>query len=108
MTHFIKTLRQLYTVKVDWNGSKYLGMTIDINRKERYVTLFMPGYTTKLLRRVRPQGVKSATTPATYIAPNYKSPKAQIATIDELPSHPPHNYENYKQLLARCCTMLAR
>jgi hypothetical protein len=37
MNHFIHTLRQLYTVKVDWNGSKYLGMTIDINRKERHV-----------------------------------------------------------------------
>jgi hypothetical protein len=52
MSHFIKTLRQLYTVKVDWNGGKYLGMTIDINRKERHVTLSMPGYITKILHRV--------------------------------------------------------
>jgi hypothetical protein len=74
MNHFIQTLRQLYTVKVEWSGGKYLGMTIDINRQERHVTLSMPGYIiTKLLRRVRPQGVKSATTPAIYIAPNYKS-----------------------------------
>jgi hypothetical protein len=51
MNHFIQTLRQLYTVKVDWNGGKYLGMTIDINRQERHVTLSMPGYITKLLRR---------------------------------------------------------
>ncbi len=85
MNHFIQTQRQLYTVKVDWNGGKYLGMTIDINRQERHVTLSMPGYITKLLRRGRPQGVKSATTPAIYITPNYKSPKAQTATIDETP-----------------------
>jgi hypothetical protein len=85
MNHFIQTLRQLYIVKADWNGGKYLGMTIDINRKERHVTLSMPGYITKLLCRVRPQGVKSATTPAIYIAPNYKSSKAQTATINETP-----------------------
>jgi hypothetical protein len=48
-------------------------MTIDINRKERHVTLSMPGYITKLHHRVRPQGVKGATTPTIDTAPNYKS-----------------------------------
>jgi hypothetical protein len=85
MNHFIQTLRQLYTVQVDWNDSKYLGMTIDIDRKERHVTLSMPGYITKLLRRARPQGVKSATTPTMYTAPNYKFPKAQTATTNDTP-----------------------
>jgi hypothetical protein len=85
MQHFIKTLRKLYTVKVDYRGSKYLGMTIDINRKERHVTLSMPGYITKLMRRVRPQGIKGASTPAIYTTPNYKSPQAQTATTDATP-----------------------
>ncbi len=76
MQHFINILRKLYTVKVDYRGSKYLGMTIDINRKERHVTLSMPGYITKLMRFVRPQGTKGASTPAIYTAPNYKSPQA--------------------------------
>jgi hypothetical protein len=89
MQHFINTLRKLYTVKVDYRGSKYLGMTIDINRKERHVTLSMPGYITKLMRRVRPQGIKGAPTPAIYNAPNYKSPQAQTAAIGETPSATP-------------------
>jgi hypothetical protein len=41
MQHFLATLRKLYTVKVDWEGSKYLGMDIDINRVHRHVTISM-------------------------------------------------------------------
>jgi hypothetical protein len=83
--HFIQTLRKMYTVKVDWKGSKYLGMDIAIDRVRRHVTLSMPGYIAKLLRRVRPQGVKTARTPSIYHPPNYKSPKAQTATVDSSP-----------------------
>jgi hypothetical protein len=82
ISHFIRTLRLLYTVKIDWQGSKYLGMTIDVDRHKRSVTLSMPKYIEKLLRRVRPSGIKGATTPGVYNSPNYKSPKAQTATID--------------------------
>jgi hypothetical protein len=83
--HFIQTLRKLYTVKVDWQGAKYLGMDIAINRTHRHVTVSMPGYIEKLLRKVRPDGVKSARTPGVYSPPNYKSPQAQTATIDSSP-----------------------
>ena len=85
MKHFIKTLRQLYTVKVNWEGSKYLGMNIAVDRTHRHVTLSMPGYIEKLLRKLRPLGIKAATTPAIYSAPNYKSAKAQTATVDSSP-----------------------
>ncbi len=75
----------MYTVKVDWKGSKYLGTDISIDRIHRHVTVSMPGYIAKLLRRVRPQGVKTARTPSIYQPPNYKFPKAQTATIDASP-----------------------
>jgi hypothetical protein len=45
----------------------------------------MPGYIEKLLRKLRPLGIKAATTPAIYSAPNYKSAKAQTATMDSSP-----------------------
>jgi hypothetical protein len=83
---FIDTLRKLYTVTVDWDGSKYLGMKISINRIQCHVTVSMPGYIEKLLRKVRPNGIKGAATPGTiYHPPNYKSPKMQTATIDATP-----------------------
>ena len=51
MDHFLTTLRKLYTVKVDWKGQKYLGMTIAINRVIWHVTISMPGYIKKTLLR---------------------------------------------------------
>ena len=47
--HLIACLRVLYKVKVDWTGSKYLGITIAFDSIERTVSLSMPGYVTKLL-----------------------------------------------------------
>jgi hypothetical protein len=66
-------------------GSKYLGMTININRKERHVTLTMPGYIEKLLKRVRPNGTKGSHTPARYQPPQIKHVGAQKATVDTSP-----------------------
>ncbi len=60
-------------------------MDIVINRTQRHVTMSMPGYIAKLLRKVRPSGVKAARTPGVYQPPNYKSPQAQTATIDASP-----------------------
>ena len=85
MDHFIATLTKLYTVKVNWLGTKYLGMDIDVNREKRYVTLSMPGYIDKLLKKVRPEGIKGASTPAVYAPPNYSHPGAQKATVDGSP-----------------------
>jgi hypothetical protein len=84
MQHFIDTLRKLYTVKIDYLGLKYLGINIEVNRKQRHVTLCMPGYIAKLLKRVRPAGVKAASTPSVYSPPNYRS-TAQTATVDASP-----------------------
>jgi hypothetical protein len=85
MHHFLRTLRKLYTVKVDYQGQKYLGLSIHINRVQRHVTLSMPGYIARLLKRVRPQGIKGASTPSNYSPPNYKGPGAQTATVDLSP-----------------------
>jgi hypothetical protein len=74
--HFIKTLTLLYQVKVNWHGTKYLGMDISINRSIK-----------KLPLRVCPNGLKGASTPARYVPPNYAKPGAQKATIDASPWH---------------------
>jgi hypothetical protein len=83
MDHLIHTLTALYQVKINWKGSKYLGMDIAINRKQRHVTLTMPKYIDRLLCKVKPEGVKGSNTPAIYTPPNYANPGAQRATIDD-------------------------
>ncbi len=57
MDHLVHTLTQLYQVKINWAGSKYLGMDIAIDRKQRHVTITMPTYIERLLRKVKPDGI---------------------------------------------------
>jgi hypothetical protein len=57
-------------------------MDIDIDRTERHVTISMPGYVAKLLQRVKPHGIKGASTPGIYTPPNYANPTSQRATVD--------------------------
>jgi hypothetical protein len=45
----------------------------------------MPGYIKKLLKRIRPNGIKGARTPSIYSPPNYKHATAQTATVDATP-----------------------
>ena len=49
----------------------------------------MPGYIDKLLRRVKPDGLKGASTPAIYSPPNYQTATAQRATMDHTPPATP-------------------
>jgi hypothetical protein len=85
MDHFMTTLRELYSIKINWEGTKYIGMDININKKKRHLTISIPGYIDRLLQSIRPNGMKAASTPATYCPPNFKNPGAQTATIDETP-----------------------
>jgi hypothetical protein len=82
MDHFIETLTRLYQVKVNWAGTRYLGMDIAINRLQRHVTLTMPKYIDRLMCKDRPDGIKGSNTPAVYAPPNYANPGAQKATVD--------------------------
>ena len=43
----------------------------------------MPTYIERLLRKVKPDGIKGSNTPAIYNPPNYANPGAQRATVDE-------------------------
>jgi hypothetical protein len=103
MDHFLHTLTALYQVKVNWQGTKYLGMNIAIDRKQRHVTLSMPAYIDKLLRKVCPDGVKGANTPAHYTPPNYAKPGAHTATVDE---SPPASESDKKRLQSVIGTLL--
>ena len=49
--HLFAAIREEYRLEVDWKGSKYIGMTIEYNRKERWLRLSMPGYVKAALLR---------------------------------------------------------
>ena len=82
--HLITTLRALYTITIDWTGSKYLRFSIFFDYTQRTVTLSMPGYISKALQRFAPSLSVGAKSPAIYIPPTYgatqQSPSEDTST----------------------------
>jgi hypothetical protein len=72
--HLLAAIREEYEVTVDWNGSRYLGMTITFNLHDgiRSASLSMPGYVTAALKRfnIAPSN-RFTRSPAVYIPPKY-------------------------------------
>jgi hypothetical protein len=81
LDHLKHTLEQLYVVKVDPKGRKYLGFNIDFNDKDHTVTLSMPGYVDKMIAQYFPTSgpykLRNYNTPAVYKAPTFGSKQAQ-------------------------------
>ena len=48
--HLLKAVKEKYPVKVDWIGSKYLGMDLKWDYENRTVTVEMKGYNEKALK----------------------------------------------------------
>jgi hypothetical protein len=83
--HLITTLEKKYDVKVDWQATKFLGMTIVHDRVARTITLSMPGYVEAALKRFNVVASSKPTiSPAKYDPPNYGKPDLSIA-IDSSP-----------------------
>ncbi len=81
--HLFAALRELYTITVDYTGSKYVGMTIEFDRSARTVSLSMPGYVEKALARFGVPPKKHATdSPSLYIPPSYGARVQQMTTVD--------------------------
>ena len=51
VNHLIQTLKQDYEIEEDWEGTRYLGVTLDWDYKKREVHLSMPGYVERALAR---------------------------------------------------------
>jgi hypothetical protein len=49
--HLFASIREECRLEVDWAGSKYIGMSVEYNRKERWLDIWMPGYIAAALKR---------------------------------------------------------
>ena len=61
-THIIEVPKEHYEILEDWEGSKYWGLTLDWDYKNKKVHLSMPGYVDKELQRFKKkyhQGLKT-------------------------------------------------
>ena len=81
--HFLDTLRSLYAITVDEQGSQYLGMCIEHDKKLATISISMPGYIARVLERFQDwAGTRRANTPGVYNKPAYGA-KEQHAVIDD-------------------------
>ncbi len=62
-----------------------LGFTLKHDRQLRTFALSYPGYADALLTRLRPDGVKSCSTPSDYTPPRFGSTAPQVPTTDTEP-----------------------
>jgi hypothetical protein len=50
--HLINAIKANYPVKVDWTGSKYIGIDLDWDYEKEEVKLSMKGYMKKALNKI--------------------------------------------------------
>jgi hypothetical protein len=48
--HLINALKKDYTITIDWDATKYIGLTVDWDNEKRKVLIHMTGYLTKSLQ----------------------------------------------------------
>ncbi len=89
--HLIDALKKDYTITVDWDATKYIGLTIEWNYVNCKVYVHMPGYLSKaLLQFNHPQPKKKQNLPHPNIAPQYG---AKIQHSPDVDDSPPLNKE---------------
>jgi hypothetical protein len=85
--HLISILKEHYKFSEDWTSSKYIGITLDWDYRNRRFHLSMPGYITKALQHFgheRPRQLQNS--PHLHVAPTYGA-KVQYVEIKD-PSYP--------------------
>ena len=84
--HLIETLRKLYKITFDWEGKKYVGLTITKYPDNEKLDISLPGYISKACERmgITEDSFRRTNSPITYQPPRYgKEP--QLNTVDESP-----------------------
>ena len=81
--HLLAALREKYVITTDTAKTmKYVGITIKYNKVKHIITLSMPDYITKALKRFGKEHVKGTDSPLIYVPPHYGA-KTQLAASED-------------------------
>ncbi len=83
--HFLALLSEIYSIKQDWTGSAYIGYTITRDRAKKTLTLSMPHYIPKALKRFGITEPRRTKAPMAYVPPVYGA-AVQRPSRDTLPA----------------------
>jgi hypothetical protein len=85
--HLIDAIQKDYNITVDWEATKYFGLTIKWDYLNRKVHLHMPGYLDKALLRFKHDMPKTKqNSPHPHVAPQYGA-KTQFAEEADISPH---------------------
>ncbi|MBM5801495.1 MAG: hypothetical protein FJ077_11840 [Cyanobacteria bacterium K_DeepCast_35m_m2_023] len=102
--HLLTALQKDYTISIDWEATKYIGLTVEWDYKDRKVHIHMPGYISRALKRFKhPMPTKQQNSPHPHILPQYGA-KVQYTPVDD--ESPPLDKENTKFIQAVAGTLL--
>ena len=79
--HLLKTIQDRYPVKIDWDPTFYLGVTLEFDYEEQTCKMLMPGYVKQALLKFHHKFNKTTHSPSPFNQPVYGR-KNQMATID--------------------------
>ena len=81
--HLLSTIKEHYECKADWDGGRYIGLTLDWDYENKEVHLSMPGYVAEALHRFQhPHPTRPQHQPHKHVVPTYGQ-KTQYETVDE-------------------------
>jgi hypothetical protein len=98
--HLLAALRDLYTVTVDWAGTKYLGLTLKWDYINRSVILSMPGYVDDALHRFQhTKPAYSEDSPHAWTKPTYGAPVQLTPLADTSAALDRHGITKLQQVI---------
>jgi hypothetical protein len=96
----IQTLEGQYTVKTDWTGSLYCGLTLQWDYKARTCDVSMPGYVDRALKRFQhPEPSRPHYAPHPYTQPNYGAKTQYAPAPDTSPKLDAANTKHIQEVL---------
>ena len=102
--HLIDTLQKDYMITVDWDATKYIGLTIEWDYKNCKVYLHMPEYLTKALIWFKHNIPKmKQNSPHPHVAPQYG---IKMQFTDKNDNSPPLGKDDTKYIHAVTGTLL--
>ena len=105
--HLINAIQKDYTITVDWDAKKYIGLTVEWDYKNRKVYLHMPGYLEKALLRFKHEKTKKKqNSPPPHVIPQYGA-KAQYVENVESPPHLERTTQNISRRRREPCYIMA-
>ena len=100
--HLLSVLKQKYKITEDWSTSKYIGITIDIDRKAGTLTTSIPHFVSKAMSDLgvvkEPFDTHS---PAQYQAPHFGSTDPQMTAHDTSPLLPAEGVKWLQSLVGK-------